>query len=349
MTGTQPKHTEQIREYVGFLLALIVVGFSATIIGHANKKIDDILPYGEVATLTSTEILKADVLNKWRKEGGFTKTHVRGSQGKEVQYIQQYLSLLYPGMITTIDGVYGKQTIEAMKLLQAEHHIFASGLVDKETLELLNTLFTEELCPRPTLLYPELLLFPVSKIKNLPDGYVPPDLVVLPDSVEAVGIICMRQGAAQAYQQLYSAAKNSGLRILVTSGFRKFGIQDYLKELYNDTLGEKQSDKVSAHPGHSEHQLGTAIDITGASIGFGSTSTSFEGSPEWYWMASHAQEYGFVLSYEYGKESVTGYQFEPWHWRYVGVDLAKEIYTSGKTSLEILEEKWELTNVPQDS
>ena len=90
-----------------------------------------------------------------------------------------------------------------------------------------------------------------------------------------------------------------------------------------------------AKPEHSEHQLGTALDFrSGSGVEF--TLEAFGKSPEYVWLAEHAHEYGFVRSYPNGKESVTGYQAEPWHWRYVGIDHATQIKTAGITLYEHL-------------
>ena len=84
------------------------------------------------------------------------------------------------------------------------------------------------------------------------------------------------------------------------------------------------ADRYSARPGYSEHQTGLAVDIN-------TTSTSFEHSRQFKWLQKHAHEYGFILRYPKGKEWITGYAYEPWHYRYVGEDVAKIIYKEGIT------------------
>ena len=130
--------------------------------------------------------------------------------------------------------------------------------------------------------------------------------------------------AYENYLQMRDAAKKEGLSMIVVSAYRT---EDYQRNLYNSRLrssGIVYADNYSARAGHSEHQTGLAIDI-------GSTSTSFEYSAEFKWLQKHAHEYGFILRYPKGKEWITGYAYEPWHYRFVGIDAAKIIYDEGIT------------------
>ena len=111
---------------------------------------------------------------------------------------------------------------------------------------------------------------------------------------------------------------------MVVSAYRT---EDYQRNLYNGkvrTSGKAYADNYSARAGHSEHQTGLAIDI-------GSTLTSFEYTAEFKWLQNHAHEYGYILRYPKGKEWITGYAYEPWHYRFVGIDAAKVIYEEGIT------------------
>ncbi|MDD3663185.1 MAG: M15 family metallopeptidase, partial [Candidatus Pacebacteria bacterium] len=100
--------------------------------------------------------------------------------------------------------------------------------------------------------------------------------------------------------------------------------------------GNKNASIAIAKAGYSEHQLGTTIDLSGSSIGYASTLTKFGGTPEDLWLNENAHKYGFVQSYPIGKEEVTGYMYEPWHYRYLGVEIATKIKKSGLTITEFL-------------
>ena len=135
--------------------------------------------------------------------------------------------------------------------------------------------------------------------------------------------------AQKAVNEMIAAARKEGHELWVRSGFRSYS---YQSELYNNYVardGKAQADTYSARPGHSEHQTGLSFDLN-------SLSTSFANTPEGKWLAAHCYEYGFIIRYPKGKESITGYQYEPWHVRYLGKDTAKAVYDSGLTLEEYL-------------
>lgn len=130
--------------------------------------------------------------------------------------------------------------------------------------------------------------------------------------------------AYESYVKMYDAAKKDGLSMKVISAYRT---ENYQRNLYNNkvaTTGKTNADNYSARPGSSEHQTGLAVDIS-------STKGTFENTPEFRWLKKHAHEYGFILRYPKGKEWITGYSYEPWHYRYVGSDVATKIYEEGIT------------------
>lgn len=112
------------------------------------------------------------------------------------------------------------------------------------------------------------------------------------------------------------------------SGFRNYNYQQTLYQNYVATDGKEKADTYSARPGYSEHQTGLAFDILNSSGELLGTTAGEEAAV--HWLHTHAHEYGFILRFPEGKEEITGYQYEPWHMRYVG-DIASEIYRSGKT------------------
>lgn len=128
--------------------------------------------------------------------------------------------------------------------------------------------------------------------------------------------------AYQALLRLQKAAQNAGYSMPLVSGYRSFETQE---ELYNDYAavdGVEKANTYSAWPGHSEHQTGLGFDVGWVDLQFATTGAG-------RWLANHAHEYGFIIRYPEGKEDVTGYQYEPWHIRYLGEDLAQKVYESG--------------------
>ena len=120
-------------------------------------------------------------------------------------------------------------------------------------------------------------------------------------------------------------AKAAGLNLLVSSAFRSFKEQSGLKAGYRMTYGTTVANKFSADQGYSEHQLGTTLDFTTPKVG--GLSTSFESTDEYKWLTANAYKYGFILSYP---PNNAYYVYEPWHWRFVGVELATYMYSENK-------------------
>lgn len=126
----------------------------------------------------------------------------------------------------------------------------------------------------------------------------------------------------KAFDNMQSAALKDNINLKIVSGFRSFERQKEIYESYLKIDSQETVDTYSAKPGHSEHQSGLAIDIN-------LTNDSFIGTKEAKWLDNNAYKYGFILRYPKGKSSITGYKYEPWHYRYVGENLAKKLYNSG--------------------
>lgn len=120
-----------------------------------------------------------------------------------------------------------------------------------------------------------------------------------------------------------------GLELNLCSGFRSYSDQKYIYNNYVKQYGQATTDTFSARPGHSEHQTGLAFDV-------GAITTDFANWNAGKWLAANAHKYGFIIRYPKGKEHITGYQYEPWHIRYLGVELATKVYNSGLTLEEYL-------------
>jgi D-alanyl-D-alanine carboxypeptidase len=196
--------------------------------------------------------------------------------------------------------------------------------------------------PDPCALYhAELdLLTVVDKDHALARDYEPPDLAEVPLDPDNVGYrpLVLRQPVHDATLDLLAAMNETGLRVWAMSGYRSYSEQTLAYEkwqaMYPDRVVE-----LSAQPGHSEHQLGTAIDFTNPGMVdlFGDFfHIKFAQLPEGLWLAEHAVEYGFTLSFPADAVETTGFAWEPWHYRYVGPALAQELAARTLTLTEYL-------------
>lgn len=137
--------------------------------------------------------------------------------------------------------------------------------------------------------------------------------------------IYMQPEAAEALEELFAGAKEDGITLLATSGFRSYSTQKAIFERKLEKMSERAANASVAKPGYSEHQTGLAMDVEGqSSLGMGLVE-DFGETPEGKWLAQHCHEYGFIIRYPKGKTDITGYIYEPWHIRYVGKEAAAEI------------------------
>lgn len=171
----------------------------------------------------------------------------------------------------------------------------------------------------------------VNKRWRLPPGWEPPDLVEPAVAFTFSGDDpkrLLRAPAARALESLFAAAAEAGTPLAAVSGYRSEQTQADLYGLAVSQRGETQADAHQARPGHSEHQTGLAMDVTGAD-GTCAVEDCFGATPQAAWLAQHAAEHGFIVRYPAGKEAVTGYAYEPWHLRFVGIDLAQRLTADG--------------------
>jgi D-alanyl-D-alanine carboxypeptidase len=185
----------------------------------------------------------------------------------------------------------------------------------------------------------------VDTILRVTKGYVPPDLV----SVSEAGIPGTGQVRAlmiDDLREMTEAAKAADAAIGIQSAYRSFATQQVVFANAVAQHGRARALQLSARPGHSEHQLGLGIDFRSHPGGSPFNGTTWASTPAGKWMKAHAWEYGFVMSYPRGKIDVTCYDFEPWHYRYVGRELAAQIRASGLTQREYLWANFTTTVVP---
>lgn len=173
----------------------------------------------------------------------------------------------------------------------------------------------------------------VNKGRVLPNAYVPADLVVPDISLSqsaASQNMQLRKDSAASLEKLVSAASNDALKLKLVSGYRSYATQQSVYNSYVASQGKAYADATSAQPGHSEHQTGLAADL-GATSGKCQLEKCFGDMAEGKWLAASAHKYGFIVRYQKDKQNLTGYDYEPWHVRYVGIDLATELNKTGQT------------------
>ncbi|TSC53485.1 MAG: peptidase M15B and M15C DD-carboxypeptidase VanY/endolysin [Parcubacteria group bacterium LiPW_39] len=146
----------------------------------------------------------------------------------------------------------------------------------------------------------------------------------------------LRRPAHDNLAALLKGAKNDRVNLKILSAWRSYFYQKSLFSFFSRKY--KNAASFSAEAGHSEHQLGTTIDF-GAGDSKTDLNINFAQTPPGKWLEQNAFKYGFVMSYPAGKEAITGYIYEPWHYRYIGVEAAREFYNSGLTLQEFLTQK----------
>ncbi|WP_227521556.1 MULTISPECIES: M15 family metallopeptidase [Bacillus] len=191
----------------------------------------------------------------------------------------------------------------------------------------------------PVVSNPTAVAVVVNKQRALPKNHRPNDLV-RPNvrfsfGDKKVENALLRKEASKALEKMFHSAEAENIIFYARSGYRSYETQSWLFDQEIKNYGYEKAVLYVARPGTSEHQTGLAMDITAKSVNLQLTE-KFEKTEEGKWLASHAHEYGFILRYPKGKTDITGYAFEPWHFRYIGVELATEVFNSGLTLEEYM-------------
>ncbi|MEG0772619.1 M15 family metallopeptidase [Clostridium sp.] len=174
----------------------------------------------------------------------------------------------------------------------------------------------------------------VNRSNRLDKNFVPAHLVI-PNvkftTYASAEVKKMDSEAALALESLFRAAKADAITLLAVSGYRNYKYQNMLYRNQVTAVGKKEADKYVAQPGASEHQTGLAMDVL--SNEYSSLDEGFANTKAYKWLVENCYEYGFIIRYPKGKESITGYNYEPWHLRYVGISAATKI-TQKRLTLE---------------
>ncbi len=237
---------------------------------------------------------------------------------------------LLPGLVLEMRKYvclpYYKREYEKRYLEYKLHHITFSW---EEVITFVNIgldhPFYTEVCQ---IILPDQLTVLVNKYRQLSRDFIPGDLEPIAAECSS-GQLLLRHQARIAFEAMCCAARRQGIELKAISTFRSYV---YQQQVYykNRTEGmdmdqyRAERDRVSARPGHSEHQTGLAVDIN-------DLEQTFEATAEGRWLATNSYCYGFILRYPKGKEKITGYDYEPWHFRYLGRRLSEAVYRSGLT------------------
>lgn len=167
----------------------------------------------------------------------------------------------------------------------------------------------------------------INKYNGVSENFEPDHLTKIPKEYckSEIEDQYLSEEALTAFEEMVEAAKAEGYSILANSAYRSYQDQEEVYQTYYDLYGENYVKKYAARPGYSEHQTGLSLDVASAN------SNIFEESKEFTWMIENAYKYGFVLRFPKGKENITGFQYEAWHYRYVGKDIAKYMYENDLT------------------
>jgi len=285
----------------------------------------------------------------------------KGDQGENVASVQKALKDM--GYTITADGIFGNITAQAIYDLKSQiQGLEKNSIYDSETEKAMMSVLGGKVKilpgktkpamtkqetnssgenPDQVVTDPTNVLVLVNKSHRLPDGYRPPDLVepkVPFPFKEKLEKRLLRKVAGSALEKLFAGAQSAGLHLYAQSGFRSYERQKAIFASNAKKYGEKKANMVSAYPGESEHQTGLTMDVTTPSVNY-DLIEPFGTTAEGRWLKEHAHEYGFIIRYPKGKEAITGYSYEPWHIRYVGVKAASEMAGRGITLEEYLGEK----------
>jgi len=169
----------------------------------------------------------------------------------------------------------------------------------------------------------------VNKYYYLDESYEPEDLVAIPTTYAwgDAGSQRVTKETYDAFLNLWNSAKAEGYYLMVSSSYRTHEKQLTVYNDYKDSRGTEYADSIAARPGYSEHQTGYTLDM----FELGKTQKTFHTADSYAWLKENVHKYGFIIRYPEGKEAVTGYSFESWHYRYVGVEAATYIYENDIT------------------
>ena len=247
---------------------------------------------------------------------------------EDVLWLQE--SLKISGHYASLDGSYGPGTEKSLHDFQSEAGLDI-GDFNTPTKTALEEIRKEKLAPG---IGKDMIL--LNKHYYLPASFVPDGLREV--NVDKNKYMELPDHVALQVEKMFEDAKTDGINIVLASAYRSYDYQEGIFSRRVARNGFEEAETVVAIPGESEHQTGLAIDITTANMNFGLSQT-FDEDEAFDWMMENAYKYGFILRYLKGRESETGYVYEPWHYRYLGdVEACKFIMDNGLILEEYLNE-----------
>lgn len=167
-----------------------------------------------------------------------------------------------------------------------------------------------------------------NKFYHLEENYEPTDLVNISNKYYYGENHRIRKPAYEAFIDMWNEANKENIYLIINSSFRTFEFQVNVYDSYKNSKGTTYADSIAARPGYSEHQTGLSLDIFSKE---NTTTSNFKGSTAHIWLQNNAHRFGFIERYQEGKENITGFAAEAWHWRYVGVEVATYIHENDIT------------------
>lgn len=309
---------------------IIVLCFLGLVGCHANEfEPEYTLPETVVVDLENKNDEVIEVEEVLEEEVDDEPMEVEGIEltDSEVLWLQE--SLKIAGFYTMRDGDYGPNTQKQLEAFKTAVGIKSDGY-NTEVRKYLERLRIEKLAQN----------FGTSLVVLTKDSYMPSSYV--PDHLREVKVeknkyMELPDEVASQVESMFQAALEEGYQIVLASAYRSYDYQEGIFSRRVASNGFDEAKTVVAIPGQSEHQTGLAIDVTTRAMSYG-LDQSFEDEAEFRWLMDHCYEYGFILSYRKDKVDLTGYIYEPWHYRYVGDQvLAKQIMDEGLTLQEYFE------------
>ena len=253
------------------------------------------------------------LLSKYLKESELLKLTSKKKDTKLISLMsnEKYLHKNYKNYLDYIDLNPNKDIDEVINLINLH----------------LNYNFYEDV--KETDLTKEYLIL-VNKYNYLNEDFAPSDIVTISTKYSwgSYGTHSIRKEVFDAFLKMHEDANQNGIYLMINSSYRDYKSQTIVYNRYKNNHGEIYADKYAARPGYSEHQTGLALDIFSID---GAIRDTFKDSKAYAWLKDNSYKYGFILRYPENKEKITGFSFEPWHYRYVGIDAAKYIYENNIT------------------
>lgn len=313
----------------------IVIGLSVFLLGIIIGGICYLVPHllSEKPTekpLTEEQILVNQGVKIQDKENFIDEANTlldKGYSPDEINQIyetmsDQNLEQILANNYVDLSAFYQISNFDFSKIDRYLAYQSANGLEMKDAVTRVNLNLDEPFYQTvETISDPDAITVLVNKSHALPADYVPKDLVAIPSFPS----LQIKADAVDDFEKLLAAAKLDNVYIIPYSTYRSY---DYQNRLYNKYLGtdpQEVVDTYSARPGHSEHQTGLALDVRSSTHWDNLTDADYE------WMLNNSYKYGFIIRYPKNNSTITGYQEEPWHIRYIGVEHATKVHELGIT------------------